>query len=183
MALLLRNTKNGLYNMKTLLSIIASAILLAAASLPAQAQIQEVKQTVFGMDCAPCAHALEKRLGGIDGVTDVKVSLNEGLAELTLQSDNEVTLTAIREAVKASGFAAKAATIRAAGTIKRESGRLVLFSNTGERFELQAREGADVDFGRLTGSAGKRVEITGRVSEGTTASDGLWRLAVTGARI
>lgn len=172
-------------DMKILLSTLVAVVLLASAAAPepAQAQLLEVHQTVFGMDCAPCAHALEKRLGGIDGVTEVKVSLNEGLAELTLQAENVVTLSTIREAVEASGFAAKDASIRLSGTARRDDGGLLLISEAGERFVLQPSDDASASFERLKDAVGKSVVIMGRVPEGAEASGGGWRMEVTDAHV
>src|SRR6185437_13877573 len=53
--------------------------LLAFASLSAHAQYEQVNLTVFGMDCAPCAHAIHVSMKGIPGVNTVDVDLNTGL--------------------------------------------------------------------------------------------------------
>lgn len=167
--------------MKTyLLPVLGSIILAVGFLLPhdAQAQIQEVKQTVFGMDCAPCAHGLQKRLGRIEGVTDVKVSLDEGMAVLQFETANRASLEAIREGVEASGFAAKDATIRVAGMLRDEGGEMILIAGSGDRYVLV--EGEKAAFARLKDAAGKQVVVTGVVPEG--APQEAWRLRVLEAR-
>lgn len=167
--------------MKSYLSTaVAGLFLLAAVLLPtnAKAQIHEVEQTVFGMDCAPCAHGLQKRLGKIDGVYDVKVSLNNGLAVLELGSENTATLGTVREAVKESGFAAKEAKVRVSGILKQENGGVVLISPAGDRFILKQSQEASAEYGRLKSAAsGKRVTLTGIVPEGR------WTLQVLDAQV
>lgn len=151
-----------------------SLFMIAAFLLPtaAQAQIQTLEQSVFGMDCAPCAYGLEKRMKAFEGVTSASVSLNEGLATLQLAPDNEVTLEQIRTAVKESGFSAQEATIRVAGTLAQKDGQWVLSSTTGERYLLQQGAGSNL-------SAGKSVTVTGRVAEGEKPSGDAWPLHVT----
>ena len=43
-------------------------------------QITKVDQEVYGMDCAPCAYGLERGLKKMDGLQEVRVSLNDGKA-------------------------------------------------------------------------------------------------------
>lgn len=171
--------------MKTYLSTaLLGLFLVAAFTLPqnAQAQILEVKQTVFGMDCAPCAHGLQKRLGQIDGVTDVKVSLDDGFAELKFAPSNEVKLETIRNAVEESGFAAKDATVRVSGTLQQDNGQVVLVSTTGDRFLLeQSAEGA-ADYGRLkSAAAGEQVTVSGIIPEVEKSAQSRWVLQVLDA--
>ncbi len=76
-------------------------ILLAVFSTgSAMAQLIQVDQEVFGMDCAPCAYGLERGLKKMDGVEKIKVSLNDGKAYLSLAPANNLTLKKIQEDVK-----------------------------------------------------------------------------------
>lgn len=114
--------------------------------LRSQAQLLEVKQTVFGMDCAPCAYGLEKRIQKMDGVESASVSLNDGLLTANLKKDNKLSLSGIRRAVEESGFKAKEANITVKGTVrKNESGNYVLETETGERFVLKAEDKSTLD--------------------------------------
>lgn len=163
---------------------VAGLFLLTVVLLPtnAKAQIHEVEQTVFGMDCAPCAHGLQKRLGKIDGVHDVKVSLNQGLAVLELDSKNAATLEGVREAVKESGFAAKEAKVRVSGILKKEKGEVILISPAGDRFVLKRSEEASAEYERLkSAAAGKQVTLTGIIPEGNMEDS--WTLQVLRAKV
>lgn len=62
----------------------------------------------------------------IEGVEDVKVSLNEGRADLKLRSGNRATVDQIRDAIRKNGFTPKGADVMAAGTIVLNDRRLAL---------------------------------------------------------
>ena len=47
-------------------ALIVFALTFSPAAL--QAEFQQVNLTVFGMDCAPCAHAIHVSMKGIEGV-------------------------------------------------------------------------------------------------------------------
>lgn len=79
--------------------------------------LQWVKQTIFGMDCAPCAYGVEQGLKELEGVKSVTVSLNDGYAEIQLEAENTVTLEAIRNAITKNGFTPKDATVSVAGRL------------------------------------------------------------------
>jgi len=145
---------------------IASLIISLFLLLPlgSQAQLLEVKQTVFGMDCAPCAYGLEKRIQKMDGIQSASVSLNDGLLTTNLKKDNQLTLKGIREAVEESGFKAKEATITVAGKImKNDSGKYVLETKTGERFLLETENKNMQD---NISESGQRIIVTGKAETG-----------------
>lgn len=146
---------------------------LTVASIPAHAQLLEVKQTVFGMDCAPCAYGLEKRLKKIEGTTKARVSLNEGLAAIDLAEENAVKLGTIREAIRESGFSAEGSTIRAAGTLKQEAGGWIFDVESGERFVLEEAAQGDSAFQNLKPG---RATITGLVPKGEADERRTYRL-------
>ncbi len=140
--------------------------------LGAQAQLLEVKQTVFGMDCAPCAYGLEKRIQKMDGVQSVSVSLNDGLLTADLKQTNALTLQGIRKAVEESGFKAKEATISASGTItKNDAGNYILETGTGERFMLKAENQQMLN---NIPDTGQSAVITGKAETGDEAKTMLW---------
>ena len=158
----------------------ASTLLLVAAALfllptSAQAQLQSVEQTVYGMDCAPCAYGLEKQMKSFEGVTGADVSLNEGRATLQLASGNDLQLAALRTAIEESGFLPRKAQIEVAGTLKKEGGQWVLTAPSGERFVL---EGADTSEPL---KAGTQASVAGTVPKGN-ASDRGWTLRVESVR-
>lgn len=101
-----------------------------------QAQLLEVEQVIFGMDCAPCAHAMERRLQQLEGVDSVRVSLNEGRAWLWLHPDNRLTLQMIRQAIWDAGFAAREAVVRVQGELVSSQDSWLLHLPSGQVFRL-----------------------------------------------
>lgn len=101
---------------------ILTCLLIATLGLPAMATAQGLRyarQTIFGMDCAPCAYGVEKGLKALPGVRTVKVSLNEGYAEVTLGDAAATSLADIRKTIRNSGFTPKQAQVRIEGTLQR----------------------------------------------------------------
>ena len=149
-------------------------VALLAFLLPssAAAQFQAVEQTVYGMDCAPCAYGLEKQMNGMSGVTGADVSLNEGRATLRLASGNALRLATLRQKISESGFSPRSAQVEVTGPLEKEEGRWILTAPTGERFVLEAAGEADA----LT--AGARVTAAGTVPRGTDAPERGWTLRV-----
>ena len=96
---------------------ILAVFALVVFSLAAQAQYQQVNLTVFGMDCAPCAHAIHVSMKGIQGVNTVNVDLNTGLVSVKLSAGNSASMRQFNEAVEKNGFTHKDANIVARGKI------------------------------------------------------------------
>ena len=93
----------------------------------------------------------------IDGVTDVKVSLNEGTVVLRLAPTNRVTIERIREEIRSNGFAPRQAEVRITGQVMARGDSLVLVvAETNETFVLEDAPNA----------RGRRAEI-GRTRLGT----------------
>jgi copper chaperone CopZ len=173
--------------MKTIVSRISVvlAFLLAGAARPgpAQAQLQKIQQTVFGMDCAPCAHAMEQSLGVMEGVETVSVSLNEGVAAIDLNETNGVVYADVRKVVSNGGFAAKKATLKARGTVRREEDQWILETPAGEQFVLKTDVKSDsenVDLQHLEPS--RRATVTGRIPASPETGDKRWTLRVRSVR-
>src|SRR5271170_3480427 len=80
---------------------------LALATVAAHAEYEQVNLTVFGMDCAPCAHAIHVSMKGIQGVNTVDVDLNTGLVVIKLNPGNTAAMHQFNEAVEKNGFTHK----------------------------------------------------------------------------
>jgi copper chaperone CopZ len=153
----------------------AHALLLCAGVLLGSAAnaggLLEVKQTVFGMDCAPCAHGVEKGLEKVDGVKDATVSLNEGYAAVTLAPDNTVTLEKIHQIIQDNGFTPKDATVVVSGAVARgNDDQLLLTTGGGQEYALVAasdRQSVQQELSALPDGAA--VEIKAHVREGETS--------------
>lgn len=80
------------------------SVLADEASQPAS---QAIVVRVDGASCPFCAFGLEKRLGRLEGVLDVKMELKAGKAMVTLKEGATVSEDALRQAVKEAGFSAR----------------------------------------------------------------------------
>jgi len=131
---------------------------LFASTLTAHAEYRHVDLTVFGMDCAPCAHAIHVSMKGIPGVHTVEVDLNTGLVSVGLNSGSSASIRQFDEAVEKNGFTHKDATIVATGKITGTAAAPFFeVSGTEDRFALQPAA-APSDVAKLLG---KTVTISG----------------------
>ena len=135
-----------------------TAGILALSSLVAQAEYEQVNLTVFGMDCAPCAHAIHVSMKGIQGVDKVDVDLNTGLVIIKLAHGNSATMHQFNQAVEKNGFTHKDAVVVARGKLTgTASAPFFEITGTQDRFALvPAATGVDI-----TALLGKAVTITG----------------------
>jgi copper chaperone CopZ len=102
-------------------------------------------------------------LKGVNGVESVEVSLNKGLATVTLKPGNTVTMARLQNAITKNGFTTKQSKVTVIGTLAAADGKLTLrVSGSNESFTLLP-EGQNVgDFRQL---AGKPVTVEGVVPE------------------
>ncbi len=137
---------------------IFAAGVLALTSLAAHAEYEQVNLTVFGMDCAPCAHAIHVSMKGIQGVDTVDVDLNTGLVTVKLTPGNSATMRQFNQAVEKNGFTHKDATVVARGKLTGTAGAPFFeVAGTQDRFALiPATNGVDIST-----LLGKTVTITG----------------------
>jgi len=117
--------------MLTILSI------LIFSAVAARAEYRQVNLTVFGMDCAPCAHAIHVSMKGIPGVTTVNVDLNTGLVGIKLAPGNHADMHQFNQAVEKNGFTHKDANVVVLGKITGSTSNLFLeVSGTKDRYAL-----------------------------------------------
>lgn len=127
--------------------------LLAASTLSARAEYQQVNMTVFGMDCAPCAHAIHVSMKGIQGVDTVDVDLNSGLVAIKLAPGNTADMRQFNQAVEKNGFTHKDATITARGKLSGTAAAPVLdVTGTSDHYVL-APLASSADIAALLGKA------------------------------
>jgi len=137
---------------------IVVAGILTASSLAAHAEYEQVNLTVFGMDCAPCAHAIHVSMKGIQGVNTVDVDLNTGLVTIKLNPGNSAAMRQFNEAVEKNGFTHKDANIVVRGTLTGTPNAPVLeVSGTQDRYALSPLV-AGTDIAPLLG---KTVTVAG----------------------
>jgi copper chaperone CopZ len=141
---------------------ILAAGLLALSTLAAHAEYEQVNLTVFGMDCAPCAHAIHVSMKGIQGVNNVDVDLNTGLVSIKLTPGNRAAMRQFNEAVEKNGFTHKDANVVVRGQLSGSAQALFLdVTGTKDRYVLTPlAAGTDI-----SGLLGKTVLIDGVVPQ------------------
>ncbi|MFD2212602.1 MULTISPECIES: copper chaperone CopZ [Bacillaceae] len=65
--------------------------------------MQKIILTVNGMSCGHCVNAIEGNVGKLNGVSQVKVHLNEGKVELEFNPE-VVSLDTIKETIDDQGY-------------------------------------------------------------------------------
>jgi cation transport ATPase len=131
---------------------------LALSAVTARAEYQQVNLTVFGMDCAPCAHAIHVSMKGIQGVNTVDVDLNTGLVSIKLTPGNSAAMRQFNEAVEKNGFTHKDANIIVRGQLSGSAQSPFLdVSGTKDRYALIPQAAGT----EISGLLGKTVVIDG----------------------
>ena len=92
---------------------LAFAMSLAAPAVSGQEQApsqnddaRQIEVTILGMSCPFCVYGVEQKLKRLDGVEELEVVLETGLATLRLGADADVSNELLRETVKDAGFEA-----------------------------------------------------------------------------
>jgi copper chaperone CopZ len=143
---------------------ILAAGFFALSTLAAHAEYQQVNLIVFGMDCAPCAHAIHVSMKGIQGVDTVDVDLNTGLVSIKLTPGNSASMRQFNEAVEKNGFTHKDAQVIARGQLSGSASAPFLdVAGTKDRYAL-APLAAGTDVSALFG---KTVVVDGVVPQST----------------
>ena len=146
--------------MKMIIKTFCAASLTLGVVLSAKADgLLEVKQTIFGMDCAPCAYGVQQRLKKLPGITQVDVSLNDGIASIAVAPDSPVTLVQIHDVLVDGGFTPKQALVTVVGHLTKDGARWILVSG-GSRYSLVIPSSAP-----FTPQVDARVQLQGTVSE------------------
>jgi copper chaperone CopZ len=140
---------------------IAIACMLLSSPF-AQAEYRTVDMTVFGMDCAPCAHAVHVSVKGIKGVSTVDVDLNTGRVAIQLDAGNSAGMRQIEEAIEKNGFTHKDATVVVRGRLTGAGNAWVLeVAGTSDHYALDPVATA----GDLANLAGKTVDVEGTLPQ------------------
>jgi copper chaperone CopZ len=135
---------------------------LALSSIAAHAEYEQVNLTVFGMDCAPCAHAIHVSMKGIQGVNMVDVDLNSGLVSIKLSPGNGATMRQFNEAVEKNGFTHKNVAVVVRGQLSGSAQAPFLeVTGTKDRYALNPlTDGKDI-----SELLGKTVVVDGVLSQ------------------
>ena len=99
----------------------------------------------------------------IEGVEDVTVSLNEGVAVVRFARANRVSVAQVRQTIREKGFTPRDAHVRALGSIELRGDTLVLvIPGAGAAFTLRASAAMQ---GQLQEAIGRVMQLEGRIPE------------------
>ncbi len=87
--------------------VLGTIVPVVAQQVSQNSAPQQVEVRVDGVACPFCAFGLEKRIGHLEGVRDVKIEVKAGKAIVSLKEGATVSEAALRQAVKEAGFTAK----------------------------------------------------------------------------
>jgi hypothetical protein len=102
-------------------------------------------------------------LKAVTGVDNVNVSLEKGLATVTLKPGNATTLKQLQDAIAKNGFTMKQSEATVIGRLLSSGGKLQLqISGSNDVLQLVPSAEGGVDPASMTG---KTVKVTGEISE------------------
>ena len=120
--------------MKKSISLLVSLVILSTGLLSsAQAQVEAISIRVDGLSCPFCAYGLEKKLKKIEGVDEVKINVDKGLADLHHKTGESIAVERLNDAVADAGFTPREITAIVVGTVEEHEGTFVL-KNLGSDF-------------------------------------------------
>ncbi len=99
--------------MKALRKVVALAFAFSLAAPAISGQDREathdddprqIEVTILGMACPFCAYGVEQKLKRLDGVEELEVVLETGLATLRLDEDADISNELLQKTVKEAGF-------------------------------------------------------------------------------
>ncbi len=112
-----------------------------------------------------CAHAVRVALKGVNGVGSVDVSLNKGLATVTLKPGNTVTIEQLQHAITKNGFTTKQSTVVVTGTLLSDDHKETLrVSGSNELFDL-VPENQQANTSNMKRLSGRTVTVEGIIPE------------------
>jgi len=145
---------------RLLSALVAMTVGVLAVPAVASAQIDEVRIVVNGLTCNLCAAGLERSLRKIDGVSSVRVTLDDETALITLKPEARFDADRFRAAVTNAGQDTRQVELRVRGAVRQQNGGA---------YGVEARPGALLAFtsgsaSRLQQYSGKTIRARARVS-------------------
>ncbi len=86
------------------LGLWAPALAAQQDSVVQESEQRQIQVTILGMSCPFCAYGVQQKLQKLEGVTDLEVVLDTGLATLTLEEEADISNEQLQETVKDAGF-------------------------------------------------------------------------------
>lgn len=94
-------------------------LLVSVAAVGQDKSTQTISLAIEGMSCGSCAGKIDKALKGVDGVQDVKVSVEGGSATIILAANTKTSADNLVNAVTEAGYKASVKKFEAK-TVKKE---------------------------------------------------------------
>ena len=121
--------------------LLAAALLAPALPASVPAQVTGVTVRVDGLSCPFCAYSLEKKLKEVDGVENLVIHVDEGVAIFEPAEGQGADFDVLSEVVKKAGFTPRGIHVQGIGRVETVSGRMVLVSKDGTPlFLLEAND-------------------------------------------
>lgn len=99
----------------------------------------------------------------IEGVEDVTVSLNEGVAVVRFARANRVSVAQVRQTIREKGFTPRDADVRALGTIELRGDTLVfVIPGAGPAFTMRASAAMQA---QVREAVGRVIQLGGRIPQ------------------
>lgn len=118
-------------------------------------------------------------VGRLEGVAEVSVSLNEGLARVAFEPVNEVTLEQLRRAIRDQGFSPREAVLTLTADIERRDGEMVaVLPGSRAAFTLTGDVRTLAELARATGGLARLLGVVASDDRDgdTPASLDVWRV-------
>lgn len=88
----------------TLAPVFVTLLPVQAQQSPPHVATHQIIVRVDGASCPFCAFGLEKRLGRLNGVANVRIEMKAGEAIVTVKEGAQISEQALRQAVEEAGF-------------------------------------------------------------------------------
>ena len=153
--------------MKKQRGILAGLVFVAVVSAAATVfgQVTSASVGIAGLSCPFCAYGLEKQLKKLEGVGEVKIEVNKGLADLKAKKEGSIPVEQVSDAVKKAGFTPKEITITAIGHLGELMG---LPSFEVSKTDILFVFGKNAQFEKLKKALKgeeKKVKVTGKIHQ------------------
>lgn len=82
----------------------ALAVLAQEEAATQEQAPRQIQVTILGMSCPFCAYGVEQKLKRLEGVKDLEVVLETGLATLRMEEGADISNELVQQTVKEAGF-------------------------------------------------------------------------------
>ena len=133
----------------------------------------KIQVKIDGLSCPFCVYGLEKKLKRVEGVEDLKLQFDIGVAEIKIKDGKSIDIDGIRKAVKDGGFTPRDMVVTIKGKIEEVDGRMILrIGDITDSFILKDNKMLRemITSGKVQG---KIVTLTGLVQEEKIKGHGL----------